>query len=162
VVDRAWELVAGNRGLALLTEGVAADLLEPPVNALRLALHPAGMAPRITNLGEWRAHILHRLRRQVALTGDPALAALLDELAAYPGPAPENGAAIDAGAEIVVPLLLRGGDRELAFFSTVATFGTAVDVTVAELSIESFLPADAATAAAMREFVRARPALTTV
>ena len=151
VIDREWELVAGNRSVALLTDGVAPELLEPPVNVLRLGLHPGGLAPRIVNFGEWRAHLLDRLHRQVVLTGDAALTSLYDELAAYPGPAHDAGASHGPG--IVVPLRLRTGERELAFFTTVATFGTAIDITVAELSIEAFFPADAQTAEAVRAFV---------
>jgi transcriptional regulator with XRE-family HTH domain len=147
VVDRWWEMVAANRGIALLTEGVAPELLAPPVNVMRVALHPDGMAPRIVNLGEWRAHLLERLRHQVAVTGDKALETLYEEVSGYPGP--EDGHGADAG--IFVPLVVRLGGRELRFFSTLATFGTAVDITVAELAIESFFPADAATAAALRE-----------
>jgi transcriptional regulator with XRE-family HTH domain len=150
VVDRHWGLVAGNRAVALLTEGVAPELLEPPVNVLRLSLHPDGMAPRIVNLAEWRAHLLERLGRQAVTSGDPALAALHAELAALPGTGPAPPHDPDA-AEIAVPLRLRApGGGELAFLSTITTFGTATDVTVAELAIESFFPADAATAAAMR------------
>jgi len=144
VVDRHWGLVSANRAVALLTAGVASHLLEEPVNVLRLALHPDGLAPRIANLGEWRAHLLHRLGRQAVVSGDPALAVLYDELAAYPGGEP---AAHDlAAGEIATPLRLRVGDRELTFLSTISTFGTAVDVTLAELAIESFFPADRATA----------------
>jgi transcriptional regulator with XRE-family HTH domain len=146
VVDRWWEMVAANSGIALLTEGVAPELLAPPVNVMRVALHPDGMAPQIVNFGEWRAHMLERLRHQVAVTGARALTALYDEVSAYPGPV--GGHRADAG--IFVPLVLRSGDRELRFFSTLATFGTAVDITVAELAIESFFPADAATAEALR------------
>ena len=146
VVDRWWEMVAANSGIAFITEGVAPELLEPPVNVMRVALHPDGMAPRIVNLGEWRAHLLDRMRHQVAVTADAALTALYEELSGYPGP--ENGHGVDTG--IFVPLVVRIGDRELRFFSTLATFGTAVDITVAELAIESFFPADAATAEALR------------
>jgi transcriptional regulator with XRE-family HTH domain len=146
VVDRQWELVAANEGVGLLTDGVAPELLEPPVNALRLALHPDGVARRILNLPEWRGHLLARLERQARLSGDPALHALLTELRGYPG-----GEAHDPREhDVFVPLRLAGPDgAELTFLSTVATFGTAVDVTVAELSIESFFPADGATAAAL-------------
>ncbi|HEX8103702.1 MAG TPA: helix-turn-helix transcriptional regulator [Solirubrobacteraceae bacterium] len=146
VVDRHWGMVAGNRAVELLTAGVAPALLEPPVNVLRLALHPDGLAGRIANLGEWRAHLLDRLARQAVATADPALDALHAELSALPGGAPP--AALDlAAGDIAVPLRLEGG---LAFISTVTTFGTAVDVTVAELAIEAFYPADAHTAAAVR------------
>ena len=147
VVDRWWEMVAANSGIALLTEGVAPELLEPPVNVMRVALHPGGIAPRVVNFGEWRAHLLERLRHQVAVTGDQALAALHEEVSGYPGPPASQ--AHDAG--IFVPLVLRAGARELRFFSTLATFGTAVDITVAELAIESFFPADAATAEALQK-----------
>ena len=154
VVDRAWEMVAGNRAVSLLIAGVAPDLLEPPVNVLRLSLHPEGVAPRIANLGEWRAHLLERLRRQIALTGDAALQTLLGELEGYPGGEdPEHDE-----QTIAVPLRLTTDSGELAFISTVATFGTAVEVTASELSIESFFPADAATAEAMREYVAQLPA----
>jgi transcriptional regulator with XRE-family HTH domain len=146
-VDRGWHLVAGNRGVAVLTGGVAPELLTPPVNVLRLSLHPDGMAPRIANLAQWRGHLLDRLAREAALTGDAGLVALRDELLAYPGGV--EHVPPDAG-RVVVPLRIRAGEGELAFLSTVTTFGTAVDVTVAELSIEAFLPADAATAEALR------------
>lgn len=152
VVDRHWGLVAGNRAIGLLTAGVAAELLEPPVNVLRLSLHPDGMAPRILNLGEWRAHLLERLGRQAVTSGDPALAALHAELAGYPGAEP-SAAREDRFGTIAVPLRLRVGDDELRFISTVTTFDTAIDVTVAELAIESFFPADARTAAAVRAYV---------
>jgi transcriptional regulator with XRE-family HTH domain len=158
VVDRGWNLVAGNRAVALLTEGVAPELLEPPVNVLRVSLHPDGVAPRIANLGEWRAHLLERLGRQVATTGDAELAALYEELAAYPAPtAPVESTGEEArrAADIVIPLRIRTDDGELAFFSTVTTFGTPLDVTVSELAIESFFPADAATADAVGAAVAA-------
>jgi transcriptional regulator with XRE-family HTH domain len=149
VVDRHWGMVAGNSAIPLLTAGVAEHLLAPPVNVLRLTLHPEGMAPRITNLPEWRAHLLDRLGRQVVTSGDPALAALHEELAALPGG--EGGRAPDlAAGEIATPLRIRHGDAELSFISTYTTFGTAVDVTVSELSIEAFFPADEVTAQALR------------
>jgi len=150
VVDRAWNLLAANRGVALLTAGADPELLAPPANCMRLALHPRGLAPRIRNLGEWRGHLLERLRRQVALSGDAELEALLEEVSAYPG----EGEGEDEGSgetPIAVPLRIAGSDGgELRFISTVTTFGTAVEITAAELSIESFFPADAATASALR------------
>jgi transcriptional regulator with XRE-family HTH domain len=146
VVDRGWNLVAANSSVALLTEGVAPELMEPPANVLRLSLHPDGMAPRIANLGEWRAHLLERLGRQVATTGDDSLAELYDELAGYPAPAGDGPHGWGGLGAIAVPLRIRAGDAELAFISTVATFGTALEITTSELSIESFFPADAATA----------------
>ncbi|MEU8300175.1 helix-turn-helix transcriptional regulator [Micromonospora sp. NPDC048909] len=151
-VDRLWNLVAGNATLPLLTAGVADHLLRPPANALRLTLHPDGLAPRIVNLAEWRGHLLGRLRRQLGLTADADLAALHDELRGYPGGTPEVG--LPGPGDVVVPLRLRHDDGELRLLSTVSTFGTPLDVTVQELSIESFFPADEATAAHLRRPVR--------
>ena len=150
VLDRHWNLVLANDAVTSLLDGVAPHLLEPPANALRATLHPEGMAPRIVNFDEWSAHLVHRLRRELAHTGDPVLAALLDEVLAYPGvhaepPALEAAAA----AEIVLPVQLASGDATLSFFSTVTTFGTAADVTLAELTVEAFYPADEETAAAL-------------
>jgi transcriptional regulator with XRE-family HTH domain len=150
VVDRWWNLIAANRNVSLFMEGVAAHLLAPPANVLRASLHPEGMAPRIVNLAEWRGHLVDRLRREVAATGDARLAELLAEVEGYPRP-PDSAPPRPTGGAIAVPLVLRHGGRELSFFSTVATFGTAVDVTVAELSIEAFFPADALTAAVLHE-----------
>lgn len=146
VVDRHWELVDANAAVALLTAGCAPDLLEPPCNVLRLALHPDGLAPRIRTLGSWRAHLLARLRHQIAATGDAVLQELHDELRTYPAP-PAEPAPYTAP---VVPLRLTAPDgRELAFLTTTTLFGTPGDVTVDELAIEAFLPADDATAAAL-------------
>jgi transcriptional regulator with XRE-family HTH domain len=149
VVNRHWNLVDANAGIALLTEGVSEELLAPPANALRITLHPDGMAPRIANLGEWRAHLLARLRRQVALTAEPELVRLLNELRAYPCEQPEPEIEIPGPGDIVVPLRIRHEGRELAFFSAVATFGTPLDVTVSELAIESFFPVDPETASVL-------------
>ncbi|PDP89704.1 transcriptional regulator [Glycomyces fuscus] len=150
VVDRRWTLVDANAGVTVLLEGVDEELLAPPVNVLRVGLHPRGMAPRIANLGEWRAHLLDRLRREVEWSADPVLAELYRELRAYPcadpGPAPDASGA----PELAVPMRLRHSLGDLALLSTVATFGTPVDITVSELRIESFLPADPATADLLR------------
>jgi len=143
VVDRWWNLQAANGSIQLFTQHLPPHLLEPPVNVLRASLHPDGMAERILNYGEWRAHLVDRLRRQVALTGDARLADLLDEINGYPG---DTGEVHGPGGEIAVPLRFDAGERELTFFSTIATFGTAVDITLAELAIEAFFPADRATA----------------
>jgi transcriptional regulator with XRE-family HTH domain len=151
VVDRHWTLVDANSSLTLMTDGLPAHLLAPPANVLRASLHPEGLAARIVNLGEWRAHLLGRLRRQVAVSADPQLADLYDELVAYPCDQPEPDVELPGPGDVVVPLRIRHGDGELAFFGTVATFGTPLDITVAELAIESFFPADATTAAALRE-----------
>jgi transcriptional regulator with XRE-family HTH domain len=150
VVNRMWELVAANDGVPPLLAGVADHLLVPPVNVLRVSLHPEGMAPRIVNFGEWSGHLLHRLRRQFVLTRDADVGALYDELRSYPNVAPDDVhvETEDAGA-LAVPFVLRTDGGELRFLSTVTTFGTAVDITLAELSIEAFLPADDATAAAL-------------
>jgi transcriptional regulator with XRE-family HTH domain len=153
VVDGAWEMLAANRAVALLIEGVAPELLAPPLNVLRASLHPDGVAPRIVNLGEWRAHVFERLERQIAVSGDAALATLLDELRGYPGP----DAAPNARHDIAVPLRVASSVGELAFISIVATFGTAVEITASELSIESFFPADQQTADAVRSYVEALP-----
>jgi len=158
VVDRGWEVVATNTGFGLLVDGVAPELLAPPVNAMRLALHPDGLAARVANPGVWRAHLLDRVGRQVARTGNPAVAALYDELAALPGPAPEHVPDLDGTGNVFVPLQLLHGGELLTFFSTVSTFGTAVDITVAELSIESFFPADETTARSVRDYAAAAQA----
>src|SRR5439155_20488363 len=149
VVDRHWGMVAANGAVQRLLESVAPELLEPPVNVLRVSLHPDGMAPRIANLAEWRAHLLERLGREAVSTGDPALAALYEELSALPGAGPP-GPYDPAAGDIAVPLRLRSDGGVLSFISTITTFGTATDVTLAELSIESFFPADAVTAEALR------------
>jgi transcriptional regulator with XRE-family HTH domain len=146
VVDRGWNLVTANAGVAPLTAAAAAHLREPPVNVLRLSLHPDGLAPHIVNLAQWRGHVLGRLAREAAATGDEGLAELLRELTDYPGGTEPAG----PDHAVAVPLRIRLGFRELAFLSTVTTFGTALDITAAELSIEAFLPADPDTAAALR------------
>ena len=150
VVDRHWGLVGANRTLGSLLDGVAGHLLEPPVNVLRLSLHPDGLASRILNLAQWREHLLERLARQAVATGDPALAALHAELASYPVDDAAMPALDPAFCDIAIPLRLQLGDDQLSFISTNTTFGTATDITVAELSIESFFPTDAHTADAMR------------
>jgi transcriptional regulator with XRE-family HTH domain len=145
VVNRWWELVDANAGIGLFTGGVSPGLLEPPVNVLRLSLHPDGMAPRIANLPEWRAHLLARLHRQAEATGDQRLFTLYDELKAYPGGQRVSPAVTD----VVVPLRYRTPRAELSFLSITAVIGTPMDVTVEELAIESFYPADDQTAAAL-------------
>jgi transcriptional regulator with XRE-family HTH domain len=147
-LDRHWNMVASNGALPQLYEGVSAELLAAPVNALRLTLHPDGLAPRIANLAEWRAHLLSRLRRQVGLTADPKLVELLRDCSAYP----VEGSFEDASLaqEVLVPLRIRTAASVLSFFSTTTVFGSPVDVTLSELAIEAFFPADTATAAAVR------------
>jgi transcriptional regulator with XRE-family HTH domain len=159
VVDRGWNLVAANSPMRALGEWLDPALLEPPVNVMRVGLHPRGLAPWIVNLGEVRAYFVRRLQRQVAISEDADLAALLDEVAGYP--APQHGYDLTAEAaagEILTPLMrMRTPDGgELSFFATVATFGTAVEVTTSELSIELAFPAAAATAEALKNLARAR------
>lgn len=158
VVDQRWDLVTANApALAIMADGVAPELLEPPANALRLNLHPDGLASRIANFDEYGGHLVMRLQRQALLSQDPALAALLDEVLAYPGVRAASTAA-DPAQMLFVPLRLRTADAgELSFFSTLATFGTALDVTLAELAIESFFPADDRTAQVLRDAAPARP-----
>jgi transcriptional regulator with XRE-family HTH domain len=167
-VDRHWNLVAHNRLLPLLMAQADAALLQPPVNVLRLSLHPQGMAPAIENLPAWRAHVLRRLARQAAATADPVLLALLDELKALPlpsacaepqaaVPSPDANDAADAAdathADVLVPLALRTHLGTLRFLTTVTVFGAPRDVTLSELALETLLPADEATAAALRQLL---------
>ncbi len=148
-VDRHWTLIAANGAVAPLIAGAAPGLLAPPVNVLRLSLHPEGIAPRIENLGEWRGHLLLRLRQQLAASADPILAGLLDELESYPGRASATRPRDDL-AGVAVPLRLRDGDgRVLSFLSTTTVFGTPADVTLSELALECFFPADETTRAAL-------------
>ncbi len=158
-VDRHWTLLAANAAVPALL-GLARDpeLLRAPVNVLRLSLHPRGIAPAIVNLAAWRHHILARLRQQIRATADPGLVALLEELSGYPAPEmPEvhrsrrrdRAAAPEPEPGIVVPLELRLGGSVLSFFSTVTVFGTPVDITLSELAIEAFFPANEATRVAL-------------
>jgi transcriptional regulator with XRE-family HTH domain len=144
-VDRRWNLVAANGAVAPLTAGAAPELLEPPVNVLRLSLHPNGLAPRIENLGAWKNHVMHRLRRQIAETCDAGLADLVAELAAYPAP-PAPEAAEPPGGAIATSLRFSTPSGPLAFWTSTLVFGGPLDVTVSELMLETFLPADEATA----------------
>lgn len=151
-VDRHWNLVAANDAVAPMLAGAAPELLAPPVNVLRLSLHPDGLAPRIVNLAQWRAHLLERLHQQVLASTDPALGALHAELAALPAPRQPAGhppSIADDGAGVFVPLQLATDAGVLTFLSTTTVFGTPVDVTLAELALECFFPADAATARAL-------------
>jgi transcriptional regulator with XRE-family HTH domain len=153
-IDRHWTMLANNRAVTALLGGAAPELLQPPINVLRLCLHPAGLASRIDNLGQWREHILARLLRQIEVSADSILEALRAELAAYPGEsatAPSARAVRGEGyADVVVPFRLRTEAGVLSFLSTTTIFGTAVDVTLSELAIEAFFPADARTAEVLR------------
>jgi transcriptional regulator with XRE-family HTH domain len=146
IVDGHWNLVAANAGIGLMTQGVAPGLLEPPANVFRIALHPDGMAPRILNFEEWSGHLISRVRREAVLTGDPEMVALYEELSGYPGVSLEH--VVDSSAPFLLHRLELAGE-ELSFFSTVTTFGTATDITLAELSLEAFYPADEKTKRAL-------------
>jgi len=150
-IDRHWTMIAANGSVKPLLTGVARELLEPPVNVLRLSLHPGGLSPRIENLSEWRAHLFDRLRRQIELTADPVLIQLLDELRSYPVPLSAGPAQHADFAGVIVPLRLKTGEGTLSFFSTTTVFGTPVDITLSELAIESFFPADSETAEALQK-----------
>jgi transcriptional regulator with XRE-family HTH domain len=153
LVDRRWTLVASNRAVGRLLEGVDPQLLAPPVNVLRLALHPDGLARRTANLAEWRDHLLSRLRREIEVTADPDLATLTQELTAYPAPKDRVIDALPGGTDyggVLIPLRLVTDDGLLNFFSTTTVFGTPMDVTLSELAVEAFFPADAATGERLR------------
>jgi transcriptional regulator with XRE-family HTH domain len=147
-IDRHWNLLAFNQAIGPLLAGIAPELLQPPVNVLRLSLHPDGLAPRIVNLAEWRAHLFDRLDRQIELTADPELIALRQELTSYPVEEAAGHGHIDT---LVVPLVLRTGAGELRLFSTTTVFGTPLEITLSELAIESFFPADSETSRILRE-----------
>ena len=151
-VDRHWTLIAANRAITPLLTGADTSLLTPPINVLRLSLHPQGLAPRIANLPEWRAHLLARLRHQIELSADPVLVDLFDELARYPVPKVTRPPDRDY-AGVVVPFQLISERGLLTFFSTTTIFGTPIDITLSELALESFFPADARTAETMRQIL---------
>lgn len=152
-VDRHWNLLAANRAVAVLLQWLPPAWQEPPVNVLRLSLHPEGLAPMIEGLPAWRDHVLHRLRRQVEATGDPVLAGLLVELSGLL-PLPGDAATPAAPEEsVTVPLVLRTPIGRLEFITTVTVFGAPHDLTLAEIAVETLLPADAATAERLRRRV---------
>ncbi|MGW6916817.1 helix-turn-helix domain-containing protein [Kitasatospora sp. NPDC054939] len=157
VVDGTYRVLATNRSIALLLDGVAPHLLEPPLNAMRITLHPEGLAPRIVNLPKWRRHLLEQMERQIALVRSESLRALYEEVSAYP--APETPAAADPGADdtelfpFALPMRVAYQGRVLSFLSTIATFNTPMDVTVSELAMETFLPADPETVAFLQAAV---------
>jgi hypothetical protein len=149
-IDRHWSLIAFNNAVPPLMAGADPSLLQPPINVLRLSLHPEGLSRRIANLAEWRSHLLARLRRQIEVTADPVLEELLDELYDYPAPG-EEAADNEEYAGVVVPFRFITEQGVLSFISTTTIFGTPVDITLSELAVESFFPADAATARALRD-----------
>ncbi|WBO62755.1 helix-turn-helix domain-containing protein [Streptomyces camelliae] len=150
VVDATYTVVAANRGIAMLLDGVPEKLLSPAPNAMRLTLHPEGLAPRIRNLHTWRGHLLAQMDRQIALQRSERLRALYEEVAAYPVPedahGDEDGEPAGSVAYFALPMRIEHDGRILSFVSSISTFNTPMDVTVAELAIETFLPADPATA----------------
>ncbi|MBL8330050.1 MAG: helix-turn-helix domain-containing protein [Rubrivivax sp.] len=164
-VDRGWQLVAHNRMVPLLIGALAPTLAQPPVNVLRLSLHPEGLAPHIDGLADWRHHVLSRLERQIRHGGDAALQALHEELRKLPPPAghppwpahgahdahPEPGDRPRAPSDVAVPLKLRSPFGTLNFITTLTVFGAPRDITLSELAIETLLPADAATGEALRQ-----------
>ena len=161
VVDRHWTLVASNDALTPFLGGIDPSLFEPPVNVLRLTLHPGGLAPRLANYHEWRSHVLDKLHHQITRTGDPVLAELRQELRSYPAPSGSGLATASSSLDqqchrIVVPFQLRTDGGTLSFFSTTTIFGTPIDITLSELSLESFYPADSATATALQKAADAR------
>jgi transcriptional regulator with XRE-family HTH domain len=167
-IDRHWNIVASNRALPEIYQGVAPHLVKPPMNGLRLTLHPDGLAPRVANLAEWHEHVAARLRRQIDLTADPVLIELLREFSEYPGAKlkrktdstdanSRDGREILPEDGIVVPFRLNTLLGLLSFFTTTTVFGTPVDVMLSELAIESFYPADAATAEAVHAAPSSQP-----
>lgn len=154
-IDRHWNLVACNQATLRLMAGIPEALLTPPINVLRLSLHPAGLAPRIRNFTTWRAHLFDRLRRQIDTSHDPTLIELQRELRALSPPAHDETDAIEGpGTDIAVPMLLEVNGHVLSMISTTTVFGTPVDITLAELALESFVPADEATAQKLREMAQ--------
>lgn len=152
-IDRHWTMIASNQAIAPLLGGVASHLLLPPVNVLRLSLHPEGLAPRITNLPQWRAHLLDRLRQQADRTADPMLQELYQDLLSYPAPPLGKVASLSSqDTEIVVPLQLVTSRGSLTLLSTTTVFGTPLDITLSEIAVEAFFPADDPSAAILREF----------
>ena len=156
-IDRHWTLLAHNRLVPLLLAMADAELRRPPINVLRLSLHPKGLAPHVVNLAEWREHLLARLRRQIDVTADPAMVDLMKELSGYPKP--RNPQRFGAGGEhavggVVVPLRLATPNGVLSFISTTTVFGTPIDITLSELALETFFPADAETAEALHRMAK--------
>jgi transcriptional regulator with XRE-family HTH domain len=150
-VDRHWHMVAHNRVVPLLLAGLPDALLAPPVNVMRLSLHPQGLSTRIVNLAHWRSHLMHRLQLQAQRQADPALQALIDELQQYPAETQPAGHEPGLDTEVYVPLQLSTPAGVLSFISTITVFGTPNDLTLSELALETFFPADEATAQALRQ-----------
>ncbi|ANI18071.1 helix-turn-helix domain-containing protein [Pseudomonas citronellolis] len=152
VVDRHWNLLASNHAVSVFLIGVAPELLAAPCNVLRMSLHPRGLAPNILNLGPWKAHVMARLQRDIDTSGDPQLQALRDELALYPAPPHEEQA---SGDMVLIPVQLNTELGVLSLIGTITVFGTPVDVTLSELALETFFPADARSAEILRRLTGA-------
>jgi transcriptional regulator with XRE-family HTH domain len=148
VFDAGYHVVAANRGIMMLLDGIPESLLRPPLNTMRLTLHPEGLAPRIRNLREWRGHLLEQMRRQIALRRSESLRELYEEVAAYPVTVPKTDDSLEqayTAPYFALPMRIEHEGRTLSFISSTSTFNTPMDVTVAELAIETFLPADPST-----------------
>ena len=156
VVDRLWNVVTANHSAVSLLEGVAPELLTPPVNVMRVSLHPRGLAPQTRNFEAWAAHLLGQLRQQVETSGDAELAALLEEVSGYPG-MPAEPTSPEPADRVVTTVRYATPDGDLALFTTLATLGAPTDVTAAELAIETFYPADDESAAILQRRAEARP-----
>jgi len=157
-LDRGYNVVASNAALPELFDGVSPSLLTPPINTMRLSLHPRGLAPRITNFPEWSEHLVEQIRRDLDVSGDRRLVALLEEIDGYGLPKPRRKAGRAPAPSVVLPVRIRTALGELAFFSTMTVFGTPTDVTLAEVAIEALFPADAATRAIVLHAAGALPA----
>lgn len=152
-MDRHWNMVSANRLVPVFLNDIAPELLQPPVNVLRLSLHPEGLAPRIANLGQWKHHLFERLRQQIHSTGDAALQTLLEELQSYGASHGQDRVHLQGETRgVVMPFQLETAHGQLNFISTVTIFGSPMDITLQELALETFLPADAATAAVLQQF----------
>ena len=160
-VDRLWNVIAHNRMVPLMLQMVAPELRQPPVNALRASLHPKGLAPMIENLAAWRAHSLARVRRQAHASGDPRLAALLAELQSYPGATANEDEPPYGVDDVIVPIVINGPLGRLEFITTITVFGAPHDVTLAELAVETLLPANRATADKLQQLLDSAEAAAT-
>ena len=149
-LDRHWNLITANRAVALFLKNVNPAQLKPPVNVLRLSLHADGFAPQIVNFAEWRGHLLERLRRQIEITADAILIELEKELKSYPSPKEIRRSGKVDSSKIAIPIRIKTDEGELSFISTTTVFGTPVDITLSELVIESFFPADEKTASFLK------------
>jgi transcriptional regulator with XRE-family HTH domain len=157
-MDRHWNLVASNGALPEIYEGVSPKLTEKPINALRITLHPEGLAPRIVNFAQWRGYSVTQLKRQIEITADAVLMDLLGEVMSYPTPLAKSAVSTGAAGAIMVPFVLDSVLGRLSFFTTLTMFGSPLEITLSELALECFYPADAATAEIVRNAAAARAA----